>query len=84
MRKPEYCINSHYCAIFSGPEVLLSTECGSVLDKTRCKKQKERPAAAQADRRAVLSLDALPQPRYQRITRRQVYAGDDGAAVYRP
>ncbi|AHM80520.1 hypothetical protein KPNJ1_03752 [Klebsiella pneumoniae 30660/NJST258_1] len=33
MRKPEYCINSHYCAIFARPEVLLSAECGSLLDK---------------------------------------------------
>jgi hypothetical protein len=48
MRKPEYCINSHYCAIFAGPEVLLSAEGGSVLDKLRGEKLKKRPAAAQA------------------------------------
>ncbi|AML36321.1 Hypothetical protein EAG7_02577 [Klebsiella aerogenes] len=35
MRKPEYCINSHYCAIFAGQEVLLSVEGGIALDKKR-------------------------------------------------
>ncbi|EIV6643118.1 hypothetical protein QEF67_000046 [Klebsiella aerogenes] len=41
MRKPEYCINSHYCAIFAGQEVLLSVEGGIALDKKRNERQKK-------------------------------------------
>lgn len=84
MRKPEYCINSHYCAIFAGQEVLLSVEGGIALDKKRNERQKKRPAAAHAERRAGVLPERFIAPRQQRLIRRQVYAGDGDAVVYRP